>query len=47
MLVANYLHPVYRGKRFMDLENNKSIVHEFLAKELNVQDLNIDTHIKV
>jgi len=46
MLVANYLHPVYRGKRFMDLENNKSIVHEFLAKELNVQDLNTDTHIK-
>lgn len=38
ILTANYLHPVYKGKRFMHLEKYRHQVHDFLGKELNIEN---------
>jgi len=39
ILTANFLHPIYKGKRFMHIENYRCEVYNFLSKELNVKDL--------
>ncbi|XP_077264021.1 uncharacterized protein LOC143898425 [Temnothorax americanus] len=38
ILTANYLHPVYKGKRFMHLEKYRRQVYDFLGKELNIEN---------
>lgn len=39
ILTANFLHPTYKGRRFMHIEMYRTEVYNFLKKELNVQNL--------
>ncbi|XP_018403329.1 PREDICTED: uncharacterized protein LOC108780192 [Cyphomyrmex costatus] len=39
ILTANFLHPTYKGKKFMHIEKYRCEVYNFLSKELNVKNL--------
>lgn len=38
-LTANYLHPLYLGRRFMNIEKYSKIVHDFVIDELDARGL--------
>lgn len=39
ILTANFLHPTYKGRRFMHIEMYRCEVYNFFRKELNVENL--------